>query len=280
MPEKGFFRKAEGLIGKKPQKELLKKELQGELYPFPNPAKETAEEKNLRTIGIKEDTKRKLAWRADFYETEDGNGGVFKEESNGKAILNERAAYIVDKFFGFELVPATVIRNIGGEEGSFQRFIPDAKTGFKVSRKQVPTKELVKLALFDFLINNTDRDRGNFLLKRKRIYAIDNESSFPIIYSHSTYFKENFFSTPIPEEIRNKIIQFEKWPEGKETLSNSLEKLLGMDKSEAFFSRLEHITQYAKRGYFQTKEEYEKFGEQAEEAYRKKFTKNDKLKKA
>lgn len=198
---------------------------------------------------------------------------MFKQ---GERRQGERAVYLVNKFLGFDIVPTTVIRTIEGEEGSLQRFIPDAKTGLEVSRKQVPTEELVKMVLFDFLINNTDRHEGNFLVKGKRIFAHDNESSFSIghIYDRPIYFGENFFSAPIPEEIRNKIIQFEKWPEGKEFLSKSLEKLLYKDllykdEADAFFKRLEHLIQYAKRGYFQSEEEYGKFSKQAEEEYEK-----------
>lgn len=263
-----------------PLKKIVRKEprLEMQLRPFPSPAKETAEEKNLREIGIIESTKQRLSKDADYYETQDGGAGVFKQ---GKGCLNERAAYVVDKFLGFGLVPVTVIRNVGEKVGSFQRFISDAKTGFEVSREQVPTGELVKMVLLDFVNNNVDRNEENILIKKKRLFAPDNKDSFSTKHIYPpVYFGEEFFSTPIPEEIRDKIIQFEKRPVLKESLSKSLEKLLEKDEGDAFFKRLEHLIQYAKRGYFQSEEEYEKFEKQAKveyEKYIKKFIENNKL---
>lgn len=91
-----------------------------------NHAAETAEEKNLRVIDIIPSTKRQLSEDVFYYETTDGIGGVFKP---GYRYKSERAAYLVDKFFKFDLIPTTVIRNIEGKEGSFQQFIPNAKKG-------------------------------------------------------------------------------------------------------------------------------------------------------
>lgn len=131
-----FLRNIERFIRKGGRKELPLN-LQGELRSFPNPIEETAEEKNLREISIIESSKRGLEGYADFYETKDCKGGVFKEGKRG-SIRSERAAYLVDKFLGFDLVPTTVIKTIEGKEGSFQRFIPDARTGLELSNASIP----------------------------------------------------------------------------------------------------------------------------------------------
>lgn len=263
-----FFNAGEGFIGKRPVKELPS-ESKRELRAISDLREENVEEKNLKTIGIKESTKRNLSERVYgkvyFYETEDGRAGVFKEKES--EYKKERAAYLVDKFLQFDLVPTTIIRKIGDKTGSFQRYVTDAKTGLEVSRELIPKEELLKLALFDFLINNLDRDRDpnrtNFFIKENHIFAVDNADSFSSIYADYSreYSKKKLFSAPIPEEIKNKIVQFDKWPEGKKLLSKSLEELLDKEPVDAFFKRLEYLVQYAKRGYFQTEEESKKFQE-------------------
>ncbi len=89
-----------------------------------NHAKETVEEKNLKEIDIITPTKRNLSEDVYYYETKEGIGGVFKP---GYRYKSERAAYLVDKFFKFDLIPTTVIRNIEGKEGSYQLYIPNTK---------------------------------------------------------------------------------------------------------------------------------------------------------
>lgn len=244
-----FLGNIESFIAKRVWKEPL----------LSNPAEENTEEKNLKSIPIKESTKRRLSEQADYYETKDRGAGVFKQ---GKLCQGERAAYLVDKFLRFDLVPTTVIRTIEGKEGSFQRFIPDAKTGIEVSRDSVSREEVTKMVIFDFLINNLDRQTKNFLVKGKRVVAIDNEASFlseAYVYHPILYFGESLLSAPISKEIKNKITQLDKWSEGKKSLANSLENLLGNEKVDSFFERLKYLIKYTERGYFQTEEEYRKY---------------------
>src|SRR3989344_4566215 len=106
---------------------------------------------------------------ASFVEMGEAGAGIFKEEG----YQNERAAYIVDRFFNFKLVPITVIRNIGKRMGSLQQFIPDACIGDEVENKKINQEKLEELKFFDFLICNTDRYGGNSLIKDNEIFAID-----------------------------------------------------------------------------------------------------------
>lgn len=93
------------------------------------------------------------------------------------------------------MVPPTVIRNLsskclrksgrGGEVGSFQEFIPKTKSMVELDVSQIrdlmkeKEAELVKLAIFDYIIYNSDRNMSNYLLDRdNKIIAIDHGLSF------------------------------------------------------------------------------------------------------
>jgi len=121
----------------------------------------------------------------------------------GTYYKHERAAYLVSHYLGLDIVPLTVIRDLGNGYGlgSIQLFIPNAKTLSEWSPYKKPDKNnsksqsriemMATLALFDILIHETDRHSGNalfneeFQLKeggqlecRENIYATDNGLSF------------------------------------------------------------------------------------------------------
>ena len=121
----------------------------------------------------------------------------------GTYYKHERAAYLVSQHLGLDIVPLTVIRDLGNEHGlgNIQLFIPNAKTLSEWSPYKKPDKNhnksqsriemMATLALFDILIHETDRHSSNalfneiFQLKedgqlesREKIYATDNGLSF------------------------------------------------------------------------------------------------------
>jgi len=92
----------------------------------------------------------------------------------------ERATYLFDKIFNWNLVPPTVIRDIDGRVGSAQVFVKDAHMPTDTSSEELSDiflKDKSKLYAFDFLIGNDDRT-GNYMIKDGRIIAIDNGLTF------------------------------------------------------------------------------------------------------
>jgi len=221
-----------------------------------NHAAETAEEKNLRMIDIVPSTKRPLSEDVFYYETKEGIGGVFKP---GYRYKSERAAYLVDKFFKFDLIPTTVIRNIEGKEGSYQLYIPNTKKGDEVTKDSIPTEELINMVVLDFLNNTEDRHEENILIAEEYIKSPDNYRSFSeeFVLRRPVYFDKNLFSAPIPEETKNKIIEHGNSSEEKEVLIESLEELLNKNEVNAFSKRLEYLTKFADRGTFLSEDEYD-----------------------
>lgn len=212
-----------------------------------------------------------------FVQFQDDGAGIFKSSAREKEweyignYKKERAAYLVDRFLGFGLVPPTVLREVDGEMGSVQEFIPDAKTAAEAyletpftaeeiqaltgqEQKQKLTKEqkqslktqLFQLWLFDYLIYNRDRHGGNLLVKENKIYAID----------HGFTFKKNdfyypfcrFFDTPIPKEVKDAFERFYSWKEGKEILRDLLSELLSKDEVDCFFKRVEVVAEFTRQG--------------------------------
>lgn len=213
---------------------------------------ETKKEKELLTLEKESSDALYGGFRIFFVKLENNKLGIFKPSSEempdlrsgiegGTYFKRERAAYLVDRFLDFNLVPATVIRKIDNKIGSFQEFIPNAHRPSYV--EDMPWAKLKKLWIFDYIIWNSDRHRGNLLLdkKGKNVYAIDNGLSFGGDFLKT--FKE-FFTQPVPGEIREKIKQFSSSEGKKSILKNLLEELLPKNEVVACFKRIEKVTKF------------------------------------
>ena len=94
-------------------------------------------------------------------------------------INSEVAAYRLDRLLEFNFVPVTTTRTIDDQNGSIQVFIQNAQTLTKNTSQEIPLIQKRKLELFDYLIFNEDRGRGNILqLTSGKIIAIDHGLSF------------------------------------------------------------------------------------------------------
>lgn len=235
-------------MDKKFEESQLKKSIEQTEFHY----KETAKEKELLNSEIESSHELKGGWSGKiiFVKLKDNGAGIFKPKSGESDILRdavkkgflytrERAAYLVDRFLGFGLVPPTVIREIDGEVGSFQEFVEDAKKSHDI--KDQPKIEMIKLWIFDLIIWNSDRHGANFLFDKeeKRVYAIDNSLSFGGARSH--HYKQ-FFREPIPSEIKDELNNLFYSDDKKNVLKNLLEELLPKKQVKASFDRLESIT--------------------------------------
>ncbi len=183
-----------------------------------------------------------------FVSLKDDGDGVFKPKQgrDDTDYLNERAAYLVDRFLDFGMVPPTIIRELDNRVGSVQRFVPDAKIGHELTGKemdQLIDEDKLKLNILDILIANTDRHDGNFLVKEGgRIIAIDHGYSFGGTAPGFLHFK--FRSPPeITPEIKGKIEKLAFDEQSKSILRDLLSEILPSEKVEAFFGRLRILTQ-------------------------------------
>lgn len=226
------------------------------------PYARTPEEITLESRGEKK--KRKLrgdrANEVSIVALKDDGSGIFKPEKGeapgfrraieaGTYYKRERAAYLVDKLLDFGLVPPTVIRDIDGDIGSFQQFIPGAKAGWEVDSKELQSPELrpelVKLWIFDHIIFNSDRHDGNFLVKESQVAAIDHGLAFG---NSRLLTYENYVGEPIPQEVIDKINNFLERQDLQDILRDLLLELLSQDEVDAFFVRVKRIADFIKGG--------------------------------
>lgn len=234
---------------------------------------ETEEEKILSEREIERRNKLSSGMnKAEAIQLKDDGSAVLKLKSMENAMRSrnvergtyykrERAAYLVDKFLGLNLVPPTVIRLVEDEIGSCQKFIEDKlhlhelvdeKFGFTervddynarvVTIVEENFQAFVKLLIFDYLIWNSDRYEFNFLISGNKLWAIDNGLSFahdslgPMIH---IYYLKNKIN--LSEAVKNQFLEAVSWDEGKKVLRQYLEELLSKNEVNAFFVRLDRL---------------------------------------
>jgi uncharacterized repeat protein (TIGR03843 family) len=82
---------------------------------------------------------------------------------SGTLAFRERAAYLISEAMGFHLVPLTILRDGPFGMGAFQIWIEiDESIDLALYFREV-NEHLRKVALFDAVINNTDRKIGHLL---------------------------------------------------------------------------------------------------------------------
>ena len=192
----------------------------------------------------------------------------------GTYYKRERAAYLVSQFLGLDIVPLTVIRDLGSGHGlgSIQLFIPNAKTLSEWSPYKKPDKNNSKsqsriemmaiLALFDILIHETDRHSSNalfneiFQLKedgqlesQEKIYATDNGLSFGDARLRNFSIITDIGKAgwlcgeEIPRKVAEKFNNFISSEQSIQSLKIALEKedLLTEKESIALFARINYL---------------------------------------
>ena len=98
---------------------------------------------------------------------------------DGNLAFREYCAFLVSDLAGFNIVPATILRDGPFGLGMVQQWIEIDKTVDVVEFGQSEDSQLRKLALFDSIINNTDRKYGHLLTNSdKKLFGCDHGVSF------------------------------------------------------------------------------------------------------
>ncbi len=103
--------------------------------------------------------------------------GLFLSGYLSTNIRSEASAYIVDQLLELDLVPMTILRQVGAQFGSLQYFVKGA-----ISAENLTAQERVKpakLLLLDYFIKNIDRSTHNYMYmpSLNKFIAIDNSWS-------------------------------------------------------------------------------------------------------
>jgi Icc-related predicted phosphoesterase len=122
--------------------------------------------------------------------------GIFKTVENGDnpspgeatdRYQHEVAAYRLDRRLGLGMVPATVLREIDGQQGSLQAWVEGAvdqeaaeSYNLELFDTETVAKQIDQGAVFDALIGNFDREPDDFLrpVNRDGILLIDHSKAF------------------------------------------------------------------------------------------------------
>ena len=111
--------------------------------------------------------------------------GIFKPQTGERYLHDfepglwrrERAAYLLSEWLGWNLVPPTVVREIEPlGVGSLQYYVDnDGSHYFPLYETRVDLHpQFLRMAVFDLLVNNTDRKSGHVLLgPGDRVFGID-----------------------------------------------------------------------------------------------------------
>lgn len=98
---------------------------------------------------------------------------------DGNLAFREYCAFLVSDLAGFNIVPATILRDGPFGLGMVQQWIEIDKTVDVVEFGQSEDSQLRKLALFDSIINNTDRKYGHLLIgSDDKLFGCDHGVSF------------------------------------------------------------------------------------------------------
>ena len=178
---------------------------------------------------------------------EDEGYAVYKPEAGERPLSDfepglykrERAAYLLSESLDWGFIPPTVIREdapLG--VGSLQWFVEcDFQQHYFTLFEDAPEThpELARIALFDFVANNTDRKSGHVLRGDDgRIWGIDHGLCFSAAFKLRTVIWD-FAGDPIPEALLANIAQL------AETVPAELAELLDDDEVTALRRRVQRM---------------------------------------
>lgn len=100
----------------------------------------------------------------------------------GTLTRREVAAYLVSEALGWAIVPPTLLREGPAGEGMLQRWIDIDPAADVIAMVNGDDPRLRRVALFDAIVNNTDRKAGHLLpVPDGHLFAVDHGVTFSIV---------------------------------------------------------------------------------------------------
>jgi len=151
----------------------------------------------------------------------------------------ERAAYLLSRHLGLDVVPPTILRDGPLGPGSLQWFVEaDHREHYFTIFEQRPElhPRLRDIAVFDVAANNTDRKSGHCLLADDEVWAIDNGLCFAAPFKLRTVIWE-FAGQTIPATLLDRLAVIAENP------PLDLTALLADDEVDALRHRCGHLVE-------------------------------------
>lgn len=159
----------------------------------------------------------------------------------GSLASRERAAYLVSRAAGWDIVPTTVIRaDAPLGEGSLQLFIEHDPEVHYFTLMHDRLDEFARFAAFDVVVNNADRKSGHVIEDAgRRLWAVDHGLTFHVDDKLRTVIWA-FADEPLTKEVRADLGRLGRaLSEGG--LGTELEGMLAPAEVEATLGRVEAL---------------------------------------
>jgi len=161
---------------------------------------------------------------------------------DGTLCYREVASFLTSRQLGWEIVPPTALRTGPRGLGSMQVYVEhDPEINYFTFDEHF-SPQLMRIAAFDYLINNADRKGGHCLLDSEgHIWGIDHGIAFNAVHKLRTVIWD-YAGQAIPDELLAAIACLPDALEDPEnTYAQAMKKLLSPQEIRAFQGRLRHL---------------------------------------
>jgi uncharacterized repeat protein (TIGR03843 family) len=160
----------------------------------------------------------------------------------GSLCKREVAAYELSAFLNFPNVPVTILRDHAPQGlGMIQQFVEHKRRENFFTLRDRCRQEMQKIALFDALINNTDRKGGHVLLDNQgAVWAIDHGVTFHEDPKLRTVIWD-FVDDPIPEPLLRQLEKLRSALKGSDRIRATLDELLSRSEMRALLARVNEL---------------------------------------
>lgn len=158
---------------------------------------------------------------------------------DGNLAQREYAAYLISMHAGFDLVPYTILRDGPFGLGMVQRWIDIDESVDLASFFSTDDSQLRKMALFDAIINNTDRKIGHLLPRSDgKLFGCDHGVTFHHEYKLRTVLWQwagDSFTADEQQTLRDLAKKL------KESKVDNLSSLITVDEYQALLARVDDL---------------------------------------
>jgi hypothetical protein len=163
---------------------------------------------------------------------------------NGTLYKRERAAYVLSRHLGWDMIPPTVIRKEGPHGiGSLQLYVePFTGPSGQFDRLRESHRcDLERMALFDLLANNADRKGGHCLLDvRGNVWGIDHGLTLHHVPKLRTVIWD-YCGEPFPAELVSDLAGLRASRARLRALERELRELISPQEWDALLQRWDRL---------------------------------------
>jgi hypothetical protein len=161
---------------------------------------------------------------------------------DGTLCYRERASFLVSEALGWKIVPPTVLREGPRGLGSLQFYVDHDPDYHYFSFDESLTAQLMRLSLFDVLVNNADRKGGHCIVDSQgHLWGIDHGITFHAANKLRTVIW-NFAGNPIPQILMDDVEALcARLDHPEDDIICELQKLLNAREMNSFTRRVRFL---------------------------------------